>query len=296
MTYVRPDFLYSFDSLTRMPRWISARRNQAPEDQAFLSGAALAHLDLVVTHQDVPQALLRERLALDAASACTAFAGRPERTADLRDAIHLLRAGDLPGPAGAVYMQWRQAVSRPMTARTLSKALPDVEAKQLGRWLDAGHGAPVARAAAVLEAVLADAPRHEAAALILADAALSRACCWDHVVPLLAPGLNRRDLGRTGADLRDACHVAIRNAAARVVPMAADLARRAARLRSVAPKLRAKGASAAVELFLTHDALAPTALTGLMSDRAARRFCDRLIELGVARELTGRETFRLYGL
>ena len=33
-----------------------------------------------------------------------------------------------------------------------------------------------------------------------------------------------------------------------------------------------------------------------MTDRAARRFCDRLVELGVARELTGRATFRLYGL
>jgi hypothetical protein len=33
-----------------------------------------------------------------------------------------------------------------------------------------------------------------------------------------------------------------------------------------------------------------------MTDRAARRFCDRLVELGVARELTGRPTFRLYGI
>jgi Fic family protein len=33
-----------------------------------------------------------------------------------------------------------------------------------------------------------------------------------------------------------------------------------------------------------------------MTDRAARRFCDRLVELGVAQELTGRPTFRLYGI
>ena len=33
-----------------------------------------------------------------------------------------------------------------------------------------------------------------------------------------------------------------------------------------------------------------------MTDRAARRFCDRLVELGVARELTGRSSFRLYGI
>ena len=33
-----------------------------------------------------------------------------------------------------------------------------------------------------------------------------------------------------------------------------------------------------------------------MSDRAARRLCDRLVALGAVRELTGRDTFRLYGV
>jgi hypothetical protein len=33
-----------------------------------------------------------------------------------------------------------------------------------------------------------------------------------------------------------------------------------------------------------------------MSDRAMRRLVDRLVALGVARELTNRPTFRLYGL
>ena len=64
----------------------------------------------------------------------------------------------------------------------------------------------------------------------------------------------------------------------------------------MAPKLRAKGAGEAVAKFLTCDAVAPSALTSLNSDRAARRFCDRLVELSVVRELTGRDTFRLYGV
>ena len=88
------------------------------------------------------------------------------------------------------------------------------------------------------------------------------------------------------------------------VRLARDLARRAEAIRAVAPKLRAKGSDAAVVLFLTEDAVAPASMlsprirgTNIpMTDRAARRFCDRLVELGVARELTGRPTFRLYGI
>ena len=64
------------------------------------------------------------------------------------------------------------------------------------------------------------------------------------------------------------------------------------------PKLRAKGAGRAVELFLSRDAVAPAALVrgGELSDRAARRLCDRLVALGALRELTGRDAFRLYGV
>ena len=79
------------------------------------------------------------------------------------------------------------------------------------------------------------------------------------------------------------------------VPLAGELARAAVRLQRVVPNLRAKGAGPAVLLFLSRDALAPTALD-FMSNRAARRLCDKLVDLGVLRELTGRDTFRLYGV
>lgn len=296
MTKPKPPLLD--DSLTplRIPGWMARRTGETLEDAAFLSGAALAHLDLAAWTQAVPQALWRARLALVAAEACVGFMGRRERAGDLRDALHLLRPGDHPGPSGEVFQQWSIAVARPISVAGLHRALPGVTAEQIALCLDATGGGPVYRAAAVLEAVLADTPRSETAALILADAVLASSLGWDHLLPVLALALRSRDLRLRGADLRLACHRAVTAAAGQALPMATDLARRAARLQVVAPKLRAKGAERAVEVFLSRDALAPAALIPFMSDRAARRLCDRLVTLGAVRELTGRDSFRLYGI
>jgi hypothetical protein len=277
-----------------MPAWITSARPEAFEDVAFLSGAALNHLHLVLGREEVPKALLRDRLALRAAEACVGFSGRLERAPELRDAIHLLRPGDLPGPAGETYLSWRRAAERPVSVKALGRALPAFEPGQIATWLDAGEGAPVKRAALVLDAVLTEAPRAEVPALILADSALAQALGWDHVVPLLAAGLKRTDLRKRGDDLRLACHRALISSTREAVRLAADLARRTAHLKAVAPKLRAKGAGDAVDMFLTRDAVAPGALP--LPDRAARRLCDRLVDLGAVRELTGRDTFRLYGV
>ncbi|QIE48148.1 DUF1403 family protein (plasmid) [Pseudohalocynthiibacter aestuariivivens] len=294
MTFARPDHISDLDTLLRMPAWITSTRAETLEDVAFLSGAALNHLHLVLSRVDLPHALLRDRLALRAAAACGAFSGRPEREAELRDAVHLLRPGDLAGPAGETYLAWRRAVERPVSIKALDRALPTLEPGQIAAWLDAGKGAPVTRAAMVLEAVLSEAPRAEVPALILAEAALAQALGWDHCLPLLAAGLKRADLRKGGEDLHLACHRAARLSASEALRLAGDLARRAAHLKAVAPKLRAKGAGEAVAIFLTRDAVAPGALP--LPDRAARRLCDRLVDLGAVRELTGRDTFRLYGV
>lgn len=277
-----------------MPSWVISARAETLEDVSFLSGAALSQLHVVLGHEEVPHALLRDRLALHAAEACIAFSGRSERAAELRDAVHLLRPGDLPGPAGETYLAWRCAVERPLSIKALGRAVPTLEQGVIAAWLDTGQGAPVARAAMVLETVLTEAPRADVAALILADAALAQAVGWEHLMPLLAPGLKRAGLRKQGDDLRLACHRALISSAVEALRLAADLARRTAHLKAVAPKLRAKGAGDAVEMFLTRDAVAPSALP--LPDRAARRLCDRLVELGAVRELTGRDTFRLYGL
>ena len=294
MTFTRHTHIDNLDTLPRMPGWVTSARVETLEGVAFLSGVALNYLHVVLSYNHVPQALLRERLALRAAEACVAFSGRPERTADLRDAVHLLRPGDRPGPAGETYLAWRRAVERPMSIKTLGRVLPTLKPGQIAAWLDAGQGAPVTRAAMVLEAVLTAAPRGDVATLILADAALAQALGWDQIVPLLAAGLKRTELRKRGDDLRLACHRALVASAVEAVRLAADLARGAARLNAVAPKLRAKRAAEAVGMFLTRDAVAPSSLP--LPDRAARRLCDRLVKLGVVRELTGRDTSRLYGV
>jgi hypothetical protein len=158
----------------------------------------------------------------------------------------------------------------------------------------------VDRAAQVIEAVLTDSPRGEIAALILADAVLSLALGRDHLLPLLGPVMTARDLRLRGDDLRLACHRFAVRGVGQALPLAGTLARAAARLRAAVPKLRAKGAARAVEMILSQDVLTPVALARAMpeilSDRAARRLCERLVELGALRELSGRDTFRLYGV
>lgn len=286
--------------LPPLPGWITAAPAETPEAAAFRSGAALAHLALVAAAAEVPLALWRDRLALTAAAACVGLTGRREGERALRDAAHLTKAGDDPGPAGKVLRQWSRAVARPISITHLGRALDGVAVERIALCLDAAGLTPVERAAGVLEAVLTDAPRAETVALILADAMLAKSLGWTHVLPLLALALKPRDLRLRGDDLRLACHRAVATGVGQALLLAADLARAAARLKGVVPKLRAKAAGRAVELFLSRDALAPSALVkemhSSMSDRAARRLCDRLVDLGAVRELTGRDTFRLYGV
>lgn len=281
-----------------LPGWVLSGRAETLESAAFRSGAALAHLAVATQGDDLPRALWLDRLALAAAERSVAMIGRRDGAAALRDALHLTRPGDDPGPAGRVLRQWARAVARPLSAATLGRALEGVTEERIALCLDVAGPTPVERAALVLEAVLADAPRAEVAAVILADAVLSQSLGWTHLHPLLAQELTARDLRLRGEALRLACHRAVLGGVRRALPLAAELARAAARLRAVAPKLRAKGAGRAVELFLSRDAVAPAALVrgGELSDRAARRLCDRLVALGALRELTGRDAFRLYGV
>ena len=144
-------------------------------------------------------------------------------------------------------------------------------------------------------------------ALWLADLALAQKLGWKAPVPLLAtviahPALRRAPNGRrprpADRDWSNALASAYALAAGEAIDVAGALSRQTQKLLDAAPKLRAKSAARVIEMLLADDCVAPAraAKTAGLSDRGARRLFDRLIELGAVRELSGRSSFRLYGL
>jgi hypothetical protein len=307
-----------------LPRWVTSVSDQDTESVAFTSGAALAMLDVVLRDPSgtLPGALLRDRMALEAAVACLKLENRRETASDIRDAVCLARptrlaspvrpgrARDALGPAGDMFMVWRRLArinSIPSGWENRVGTLLPVSMAEAASKLGTPTGAPVVQAAQVLTAVLRQFPRQEASALMLADVTLTRALGWERVMPLLAAHLPRKDIRAIAdgdTDPTRCMHQAIIAACDATLRCAAYLSRRTEKLRAIAPKLRAKGSDEALALFLSHDVVSPSGMLSPMikstsmpmTDRAARRLCDRLIELGVVRELTGRSTFRLYGV
>ena len=306
------------------PAW--ARPKNPPEsvaEAAFLAGAALGRLDAVVRENPPWAGVFRRRLALAAAAASVRRAGRAEDEARLRDALHLRRPGDDAGPAGRRLMAWRALTARsaglwPQSVEAAAEVVGVKHDDALLEIIEAaeacvagGRPAPfaAAEAAATTLRILRSAPPTlgsdaELVALWLADAVLAQLLKWPFALPLLAahlfPGSGRR--AGPGAAAVDenwvcACCLAYARAAAQACDLSADLERRAKKLLAVAPKLRAKGAGAALQALLDDDSLsAATKIGTQMSERGARRLFDRLVALGAIRELTGRSTFRLYGL
>jgi hypothetical protein len=171
---------------------------------------------------------------------------------------------------------------------------------------------PLAAAAAVSAAAMHDlaavpAIDAEIFALWLADVALAQKLGWQAPVPLLAtviahPALRRGPNGRrprpANRDWSTALAGSYALAAGESIDLAGALSRQTQKLLDAAPKLRAKSAARVIEMLLTDDCVAPAraAKTARLSDRGVRRLFDRLIALGAVRELSGRASFRLYGL
>ena len=308
----------AFPQWARMPISPAAR-----SDAAFFASAGLALFDAILRENPPFAGALRQRLALRAATACATMARLREDASNLRDAEHLARVGGETSPAGRIHRLWRLFASRPLrldasTLRSAADLVGLTDATSFDGLADAlrdivaGAEHPLAAAVGASAAtmkLLTDAPPLdvEIFALWLSDLALAQRLRWDAPVPLLATAITRASSRRGPSGKRprpgDADWVAAgagayANAAAEAYALAGELTRAGEKLLAVQSKLRAKGAGPVVELLLSDDAVSPAraAKAARLSDRAARRLFDRLVELGGVRELSGRSNFRLYGL
>ena len=311
---------------TVLPNWVKER--SAPEtieSASFGSGAALTALYLTTSNfiMGVPNELLRLRLALDATVKTLKLQGRGETAQEVRDYFYLTAPDDEMGPVGLLLDQWR-GVAR-INLRTLNwhQAFVDqspapVRETLLEMFNEVNQqpsadqkevtGSPVCEAVAMVSRFLSLFPRYEDVALQLADIVLARALRANNVMPLFAHHVRRKDLLALREGDNEAFKLAMHRMAALgardATRMAHDLSERAAKLKEQGTKLRTKGRDKAIELFMSEDAVFPTSslypkIRGTnitMTKRSARRLCSRLVELGVVRELTGRSTFRMYGL
>lgn len=294
------------------------------DDIALVAGAAICALDAVVRRQERWAGAWRQRLALVAAAVTARQAGRVEGESALRDAVLLTRPGDFlsVGPAGKMLLAWRRLAGTPaeklLTEASIGAVLDDLGLRRdddavsdLGddlRQLSAGIGI-----VGMLTGAFTAAERYGFARAFgcwLADALLAQRLSWAHAVPLLGA---EAALGTSARPRRSATSsvatgtetnperaknllAAQARAALRAIDLSAELERRADRLLAVAPKLRAKAADAVVDKLLSDDAIVASERIAGMSDRGLRRLFDRLVELGAVRELSGRPTFRIYGL
>ena len=293
---------------------------RAPQDSADVSSAGKSRGEGGA--DPVFAGALRQRLALRAATACAAMLRLREDEGALRDAEHLAAFDAAPTPGGRLHRLWRDFATHPVrldpaSLREAADRLdlpPDIDVEALASVLQSlvnsaqNPLAAAAKAAATTMRALKGAPRVETEILALwvADFALAKGLGWEAPLPLVATALahpsRRSESGRRprpdDPDWLCSCAGAYALATQEAFALAGDLSRRSERLLAALPTLRAKGAGRVVALLLADDAVSPAraAKTARLSDRAARRLFDRLVALGSVRELSGRPSFRLYGL
>ncbi len=289
-----------------LPPWAQSPARLGAGAEKFAAGAVLLALDRIVRADPDWLGTLRLRQALRAAAANARLLRHREDEAALRDAHHLTRPGDDPGPAGRLYRLWRDFSARParlagpsLAALTEALGVRAPAGAFDGLMLASENPDPLAAALEAADACVAaldaGAGEGDVLAAMAADLVLARRLGWPRPLSVIgAAGVGRRGsvAERYAKVLREAmaCH-----------GQAIELERRAARLIAAAATLRVKGAERGVAALLADDVVSAGDLcragsARLGSDRAARRFLERLVELGALRELSRRPTFRLYGL
>ena len=303
--------------LSGLPGWAGTRgRDLAEADAAFMAGIALKSLDDLVQTEPAWAGCWRSRQALKCAGVAVRMAGRNEDEHALRDAVLLTSAGDDPGPAGKLLLAMQKVAGRSATVSTaFVRELADLMAL---RWNDdlttaadmADAACQSARAVPfavtdLVASITALRPDAEALAFVLADCVLAQKLKWPSPVPLLVSeryGPAFRTIGGRGrvrpgeAGFARAICLAMVDATEAALRSAGEIARRADQLLAVAPKVRTKGADAVIARLLNEDAIPASAPGSHLSRWASARLFERLESLGAVRELSGRSSFRIYGM
>lgn len=303
--------------LPRLPAWaLSPGRDIAESDAAFAAGIALKSLDDLIRGDPPWLGCWRDRLALKSAAVAARMAGRTEAEHALRDALLLTAAGDDPGPAGKLFWATRMLARR--SGSIGSSFIRELATLLDIRWDDglaaipdrvdaairSGRAVPFA-VADLIAAISNVRPDAEVLALGLADVVLAHKLNWPKPVPVLLSeryGPAFRTIGGRGrvrpgelAYPKAIC-LALVGSVDAALRSAVEIDRRAARLLAVIPKLRTKGAAPVLRKLLNEDAVPASAPGSALSRWAATRLFERLEGFEAVRELSGRASFRIYGL
>ncbi|WP_458383172.1 DUF1403 family protein [Rhizobium anhuiense] len=299
-----------------LPAWASPRAPDLGEaDAAFAAGIALKSLDDLVRSEPAWAGCWRQRLGLRCAQSAVQLIGRNEGEAGLRDAVLLTAPGDDPGPAGAMVLAFQKlaAKTRPVGSKVLqdlaaligqrSDGLDEI-ADLFDAALQSGRAVPFA-VADLVGSICAARLDAEILAWWLADRLLAEKLGWACGVPLLMGeryGMAFKTIGGRGrvrpgepGFARAVC-LALVAATIEALRQANDIGRRAEKLLAAAPKVRTKGAVVVIDKLLNEDAVPAAAPGSHLSRWAAARLFERLEGFGAVRELSGRSSFRIFGL
>jgi hypothetical protein len=281
-----------------LPRWIGAGLDNESAgasppsgnggELGFAAGAAMFAIDQIVRSIPPWTGCWRMRLALKASAGIAKRLRLGVDEAALRDALHLTRAGDDPGPAGRLHLLLRRWAS----------LAPRLAAEAEAGIMQEGADSPAAG---------------DVAALLAADRALAERLGWESPLPLhltaiddvaLRGGSGGRRLRADAVGLAAVGPMLLLRSASMAHAEAVTLARRADAVTAAAAALRTRDEGRGLALLLADDSVAPWRMagskapgkSGMSSDRAARRFCESLHARGALRLLTERPSLRLYGL